>query len=144
MVWDTQSKDTFIERKSRFYVAYIGQDRSAQTMENAIEYLYSQLPIGAFLTATTDRGKEFACHQRVKSRFNIDMYFADAHAPWQRGSNENANGLLREFYPKQTNLTDVEQDELGQKLKLINNRPRKCLGWKTPIEVFLQEVSQFC
>ncbi len=59
----------------------------------------------------------------------------------QSGSNENANGLLREFYPKQTNLSKVTQEELRQKLELINNRPRKCLNWTTPIEVFLQEVS---
>lgn len=60
---------------------------------------------------------------------------------WQRESNENGNGLLREFYPKQTDLSKVTQQELRQKLELINNRPRKCLNWKIPIEVFLHEVS---
>lgn len=70
----------------------------------------------------------------------MDFFFADAYSPWQRGSNENGNGLLREFYPKQTDLAKVTQQGLRQKLELINNRPRKCPNWKTPIEVFLHEV----
>ena len=132
---------TFIERKSRLYVAYCGSDRTAHTMEQAIINLHSVLPKGAFKSATTDRGKEFACHAKITEQLGINVYFADAYAPWQRGSNENGNGLLREFYPKQTDLAKITQDELRQKLELINNRPRKCLGWKTPIEVFLHEVS---
>ncbi len=132
---------TFVERTSRLLVAYVGLDRTASTMENAIKQLFIALPQGAFKTATSDRGKEFACHQRIKEQLGLQVYFADAYAPWQRGSNENANGLLREFYPKRTDLATVTQAELAEKLYLINNRPRKVLGWKTPIEVFLQKVS---
>lgn len=134
---------TFVERTSRLLVAYVGQDRTASTMESSIKQLFTSLPHGAFKTATSDRGKEFACHQRVKKQLGLQVYFADAYAPWQRGSNENANGLLREFYPKRTDLAKVLQAELAEKLYLINNRPRKVLGWKTPIEVFLQKVSHF-
>lgn len=109
-------------------------------MEQAIRRLYEALPKGAFKSATSDRGKEFSCHAAIKDDLKINFFFADAYAPWQRGSNENSNGLLREFYPKQTDLAKVTQQELRQKLELINSRPRKCLNWKTPIEVFLHEV----
>lgn len=131
---------TFIERKSRLYTAFVGKDRTANTMEKAIRKLFSALPKGALKSVTSDRGKEFACHTAIKEDLKIDFFFANAYAPWQRGSNENGNGLLREFYPKQTDLAKVTQQELRQKLELINNRPRKCLNWKTPIEVFLHEV----
>jgi IS30 family transposase len=95
----------------------------------------------AFKTATTDRGKEFSCFKLIKEKLGIDMYFADPYCSWQRGSNENSNGLLREFYPKKTDLSLVNEAELMHNLFLINSRPRKCLGWKSAIEVFLHEVS---
>ncbi|WP_270811141.1 IS30 family transposase [Exiguobacterium sp. CinTr1] len=99
---------TFIERKSRFYLA---------------------LPIA-------DRGKEFSGHERIQASLGVPMYFADPYASWRRGSNENANGLLREFFPKGTDFAQVAHDELAK----INGRPRKCLNWKTAHEVFTEEV----
>lgn len=134
---------TFIERKSRLYIAYLGKDRTSATMEEAIKYLHSVLPNGSLKSITVDRGKEFACHEKIKQELGVPLYFADAYAPWQRGSNENGNGLLREFYPKQTDLAQVPLEELIQNLELINKRPRKCLGWKSAREVFLHEVSHF-
>ena len=74
--------------------------------------------------------KEFACFEQVETEFGIPMYFADAYAAWQRGTNENSNGLLREFFPKKTDLAKVTLDKLTEALVLINNRPRKCLGLK--------------
>ena len=132
---------TFIERKSRLYTALKMQDRSSDSMQKAIKYLCSVLPLKAFKTATTDRGKEFSCYKSVKEELGIDMYFADPYCSWQRGSNENSNGLLREFYPKKTDLSLVNEMELMHNLFLINSRPRKCLGWKSAIELFLHEVS---
>lgn len=132
---------TFIERKSRLYTAIKIADRTAESMEVAIKYLYSVLPKKTFKTATTDRGKEFACYDNIKKDLNLTLYFADPYSSWQRGSNENSNGLLREFYPKKTDLTKVNKKELLHNLFLINSRPRKCLGWKSPIQVFLYEVS---
>jgi transposase, IS30 family len=117
------------------------QDRSSDSMKKAIKYLCSVLPLKAFKTATIDRGKEFSCHQSVKEELGIDMYFADPYCSWQQGSNENSNGLLREFYPKKSDLSLVNETELMHNLFLINSRPRKCLGWKSAIEVFLHEVS---
>ena len=132
---------TFIERKSRLYTAIKIPNRTADAMKKAITRLYHILPKGAFKTGTTDRGKEFACWETIKNELNLTLYFADPYSSWQRGSNENSNGLLREFYPKKTDLALVCQKELTHNLFLINNRPRKCLGWKSPIQVFLREVS---
>ena len=132
---------TFVERKSRLYTALKIADRSAESMQAAITQLYRTMPKGAFKTGTTDRGKEFACYVKVKDELGLTLYFADAYSAWQRGSNENCNGLLREFYPKKTDLAKVHQKELTQYLFLINSRPRKCLNWKSPIQVFLHEVA---
>jgi len=132
---------TFVERKSRLYTALKIPDRTADFMKKAICQLYRSLPAGAFKTGTTDRGKEFACYHSIATKLGLPLYFADPYSSWQRGSNENSNGLLREFYPKKTNLTLVKQQDLIHNLFLINSRPRKCLGWKSPIQVFLHEVA---
>ena len=78
-----------------------------------------------------DRGKEFACYEQVENEFGIPMYFADAYVAWQRGSNENSNGLLWEIFLKKTNLAKVTLDKLTEALMLINNWPRKYFGFKT-------------
>lgn len=132
---------TFVERKSRLYTALKIPDRSSGSMEKSISQLFKALPDGAFRSGTTDRGKEFACYQAVEDKLGLILYFADPYSSWQRGSNENANGLLREFYPKRTNLAYIDQRDLMATLFLINSRPRKCLSWKSPIQVFLHEVS---
>lgn len=93
------------------------------------------------ITATTDRGKEFSCYSSLEVTHNIDVYFADPYSSWQRGSNENGNGLLREFFPKGKDFAEVTDDELIAALNLINNRPRKCLGWKTAHESFTDALS---
>ena len=132
---------TFVERKSRLYTAFKIPDRTAVSMQTAITQLYNILPTGAFKTGTTDRGKEFACCTAIQEQLGLTLYFADAYSSWQRGSNENSNGLLREFYPKKTNLALVSQVDLTHNLFPINSRPRKCLAWKSPIQVFLHEVA---
>jgi IS30 family transposase len=132
---------TFVERKSRLYTAFKTTDRTAVSMQAAIVQLFNTLPKGSFKTGTTDRGKEFACWKDIKNELGLTLYFADAYSSWQRGSNENSNGLLREFYPKKTDLARVSQKDLTHNLFLINSRPRKCLGWKSPIQVFLHEVA---
>lgn len=131
---------TFIERKTRWYFGVLIPDRSAASMETAVKLLHKQLPEGAIQTATTDRGKEFSCYNVLEQDLKIQVYFADAYSSWQRGSNENGNGLLREFFPKKTNFDQVTEQELEQALQLINNRPRKCLGWKTAYETFEEEL----
>jgi len=132
---------TFVERKTRLYTAIKMPNRTADSMESAIKYLYKTLPKKAFLTATTDRGGEFACFENIKKDLGLTLYFADPYCSHQRGSNEYSNGLLREFYPKKTDLGAINQQELTQSIFLINNRPRKCLNWISPIQAFLHELS---
>jgi len=128
---------TFVERKSRFYLALPITDRTAASMEGAV---HGAFPEGTFETATTDRGKEFSGHERIQASLGVPMYFADPYSSWQRGSNENANGLLREFFPKGTDFAQVGDGELADALAKINGRPRKCLDWKTAHEAFTEEV----
>ncbi len=120
---------TFIERMTRC-VGFLISDRSAQSMEREVRLLHTALPKGTIKTATTDRGKEFSCYKVLEKDLKIDVYFADAYSSWQRGSNENGNGLLREFFPKQTNFDEISPEELTEALNYIHNRPRKCLGGK--------------
>ncbi|KQN98938.1 IS30 family transposase [Paenibacillus sp. Leaf72] len=132
---------TFAERKTRFYHAIKMQDRTASSMEMAYKQAVLSIPATAFVTATVDRGKEFACHERLTALHGMKVYFANPYSSWQRGTNENANGLLREFFPKGYDFADVTEEELACALFFINNRPRKCLGWKTAHEAFQVEVS---
>ena len=89
---------TFVERKTRFYIAIKMDDQSKDSMFLAISSLYNTLTSKLLKTFTVDRGKEFACFEQVETEFGISMYFADAYVAWQRGSNENSNGLLRDFF----------------------------------------------
>lgn len=132
---------TFIERKTRLYTAVKMPDRTAASMEMAIKQVYNLLPSEAFVTATTDRGGEFACFLNIERDLDVKLYFADPYCSHQRGSNEHGNGLLREFFPKGTDLGRVSDEELLRSLALINNRPRKCLGWISPIQAFEYELS---
>lgn len=131
---------TFVERKTRWYIALKMPNRTAISMEHAIRTLQECLPTDAFQTATVDRGKEFGCYPAIEAELGIDVYFAEPYSSWQRGSNENANGLLREFFPKATDLAKVQNQEVKQALFLINNRPRKCLDWQSAHEAFEHEM----
>jgi IS30 family transposase len=91
----------------------------------------------------TTAGQWMACHPELARRLRIDIWFCDPHAPWQRGSNENTNGLLRQFMPKGTDLSGASQTWLNDVASLMNNRPRKTLGWKTPAEAMAEEIAAF-
>lgn len=132
---------TFAERKTRFYTTVPMPDRTAGSMEAAIKHLHALLPEGTFKTATTDRGGEFACYDAIKRDLKLTLYFADPYCPHQRGTNEYSNGLLREFYPKGTDFAKISLSEITNHLFLINNRPRKCLHWISPLQAFLHELS---
>ncbi len=86
-------------------------------------------------------GKEFAAFKRVEQTIGIRVFFADPYSAWQRGTNENTNGLIRRFYPKGTDFSKVSDDELARVAHWINNRPRKCLGYRTPHEVVQNALS---
>jgi IS30 family transposase len=123
---------TLIDRKARILYGTLLENRKSDVLEEGFD---RALPENA-LSATLDNGSEFANHQAIAKNHNITIYFADPHSPWQRGSNENINGLLRFFFPKGTNFLEVTEAEFQKVISLINNRPRKCLGWLSPLEFF--------
>lgn len=134
---------TLVERKTRFVVLCRMQGCTA---EDALEGFTRQMKkLPAFLreSLTYDRGSEMACYKELAQRLKIDIWFADPYAPWQRGSNENTNGLLRQFLPKGTDLSTLSQTQLNDIARLLNGRPRKTLDWQTPEEVMAQEIKVF-
>ena len=104
----------------------------------AIKQLCKLFPKEALKTFTSDRGKEFACYPLVEN-LGISFFFADAYSSWKRGSNENANGLLREYFPKKTDLAAISEEALNKALYDINHRPRKCLAYRTACEALEDE-----
>ena len=116
------------------------KDRSKESMLKAMKKLINPLPKSALKSFTSDRGKEFACYNEIED-MGIAFYFAEPYSAWQRGSNENTNGLLREYYPKKTDLTKISVENLIKNLMELNNRPRKCLNYQTPFEMFIHELS---
>lgn len=102
------------------------------------------MPKEAVKTITCDRGKEFAGWKRIEEELDTKMYFADPYCAWQKGTNENSNGLLREFYPKQMDLSKTNEKDVQNVLKLLNNRPRKCINYKTPQELFNEYLYECC
>ena len=127
---------TFVERKSRFLIAQVMENRKSSTFNFHCFTAFKDIPTNLIKTFTVDRGKEFAGYVDIENTLNIDVYFADAYASWQRGTNEITNGLLREFYPKKFDFSSINQKELDNIVTIINNIPRKCLGYRTPAEVF--------
>lgn len=122
---------TCVDRKSRYLTAALLKNRERiRTKDAVVQALRDQ----KVLSLSLDNGSEFAAFKQIEEELNAVVYFADPHSPWQRGSNENINGLLRFFFPKGTNFLEITQDRLNYVLTLINNRPRKCLGWLSPVE----------
>ena len=135
---------TLAERKTRFYIAVKMADKSAASMVKAMMEALGNLPDAAVKTITCDRGSEFAGWQTIEEQLNCEVYFTDPYCAWQKGTNENLNGLLREFYPKGRNLSRVSPSTLKKNLALINARPKKVLGFKKPVDLFDLSVSQCC
>ena len=135
---------TLAERKTRFYIALKVPDKKAATVEEAIVKMLSQYPPQLVKTITCDRGTEFANWANIERRLNCDLYFADPYCAWQKGTNENSNGLLREVYPKGRNLSRVAQATLNKNLALINARPRKVLNFHSAQSLWNFELANCC
>lgn len=135
---------TITDRCSRYLLAgRVPKKTSALVSEEMIRLL-SALPKEKCRSITPDRGKEFSGHDLVTQELGgLPFYFPDPHAPWQRGTNENTNGLLREYLPKSFEIALPSDCEIAAFIRKLNFRPRKCLGWKTPFEVFFQRLLHF-
>lgn len=129
---------TLVERKSRFTILVKLDEKDAETVTGALVQQIKMLPQILRKTLTWDRGMELAYHKKFTIATNIKVYFCDPQSPWQRGTNENTNGLLRQYLPKKTNLSVHSQDELNKIALRLNQRPRKILRYTTP-EVKLWE-----
>lgn len=124
---------TQVDRKSRFLRAGLLAKRDALLTKEVICGLLKDLPVKSI---SLDNGSEFAEFHALEAQLHTLVYFAEPHKPWQRGTNENTNDILRFFFPKGFDFRTVTQELVDYVVDLINNRPRKCLGWKTPAEVF--------
>ena len=133
---------TLVERKTRYVVLCRMKGCDASSALESFTRQMRHMPACVRETMTYDRGSEMARHEELARRLNMTIWFADPHAPWQRGSNENTNGLLRQFLPKGTDLGQVTQTQLNDIAELMNNRPRKTLDFKTPNEVMAEELNQ--
>ncbi|CAM3951606.1 Integrase catalytic domain-containing protein [Mycolicibacterium frederiksbergense] len=126
---------TLVERASRFVMlGFVGRDRSAETVRDTLIATVSRLPEGLRGTLTWDQGAEMSEHRAFTTATNMDVYFCEPASPWQRGSNENTNGLLRQYFPKGVDLSRQSVEQLEAVADELNNRPRKSLDWQTPTE----------
>lgn len=127
---------TMVDRKSRFLICRKASGKTSAAVGGCIRDMFSGHPL---LSITPDRGKEFSSHEEISAELGVDFYFPLPRHPWDRGTNENTNGLLREYYPKGKDITDVGDDEISSVMYQLNTRPRKCLGFRTPYEVYYSE-----
>jgi IS30 family transposase len=133
---------TLVERATRFVMLlHLPDDHGALAVQEAIVAKMAQLPAILRRTLTWDQGREMANHATIAAATELDIYFCDPHSPWQRGSNENTNGLLRQYFAKGTDLSVFPADYLDYVAAQLNNRPRKTLGWKKPAEVLDELLS---
>ena len=130
---------TFADRKTRYYVAVLMPNAKAKSFNKAAQTIFRNEVKNKVNSFNSDNGSEFALHEKLSKSFNgAKVYFANPHSPWEKPTNENTNGLLREFFPKGTCFENITQNEVKKAYDLINERPRKCLNWRTAKELFLE------
>ena len=127
---------TLVERQTRYVMLVKLIDKDSYTVAAALARHARTLPQELYRSLTWDRGKEMAGHKRFTLATDIQVYFCDPHHPWQRETNENTNGLLRQYLPKGMDLSGYSQESLDAIARQLNQRPRKTLGFKTPAEMF--------
>ena len=132
---------TMVDRTTRFcQIQLFDQGINSEEVALAFSSVFEVLPLHLKKSFTYDRGREMYHHQVLTSKTEVPVYFADPHSPWQRGTNENTNGLIRDFFPKGTDFRKVLEEEVFEVERLINTRPRKVLGYRTPQEA----IQWFC
>ena len=132
---------TLVERHSRYVMLAKVPNKDTQSVVSALIKQADKLPRELYKSLTWDRGKELADHRRFTLATDVDVYFCDPQSPWQRGSNENTNRLLRQYFPKGTDLSVHSQAHLNKIARQLNERPRKTLQFATPAEKFNQCVA---
>jgi transposase, IS30 family len=134
---------TLVERSTRFVLLlHLPQGYDAVSVAAAMTGAMATLPAQLRRSLTWDQGREMASHAQISVATGLDIYFCDPHSPWQRGSNENTNGLLRQYFPKGTDLAAHSKDQLEQVAAQLNSRPRKTLGWRTPAQALDEVLAQ--
>jgi len=134
-----QALVTINERTSRYSLIAHVPFKTAQAVSDSMITLL--MPFAANVhTLTTDNGKEFAQHERIAEALNADFFFAHPYCSWERGANENMNGLIRQFFPKKMRFDSITEKDIAFAMHRLNHRPRKCLGYKTPHEVFMNQL----
>lgn len=129
---------SLVDRKSRFLRMGLLKSRTAEGTRLVIEKLLKGLPVRSI---SLDNGSEFSEFHKLEESLSTLVYFAEPHKPWQRGTNENTNGIIRFFFPKGFDFRTVTGDDIQLVERIINNRPRKCLGWNSPAEIFHDSVA---
>ena len=132
---------TLVERQTRYLMLVKVAGKDTETVVNALIKHAHKLPKELYQSLTWDRGKEMASHKRFTLATDVKVYFCDPRHPWQRGSNENTNGLLRQYFPKGMGLANYSQAQLNAVARKLNERPRKTLNYETPAERFAQSVA---
>jgi IS30 family transposase len=125
---------TLVERRTRFTLLDRTASKEAREVTRTICRLFGKMPQASRLSLTLDNGKEFASHERMATKTGMDVFFAYPYHSWERGTNENTNGLIRRLHPKTSSFVGLGKAHLERIDQFLNERPRKCLGWRTPRE----------
>jgi IS30 family transposase len=131
---------TLVERKSGYARIGRADNMKAETTRRVVERRMKDLPASLRRSVTLDNGKEFAEHSQLAQTLDLEVYFALPYRSWQRGTNENTNGLLRQFFPKGTDFSRISHQEVARVEELLNERPRKRLGYRTPAEILSKRL----
>ena len=132
---------TLVERQTRYVMLAKVANKDTKSVVTALIKQAHKLPSELYKSLTWDRGSELASHKRFTLETDVDVYFCDPQSPWQRGSNENTNRLLRQYFPKGTDLSQHSQAQLNKIARQLNERPRKTLHFETPADRFNQCVA---
>ncbi len=135
---------TLVERKSRIVFLIKNNSKHSCGVMQKIKGKFLNLPEKMCKTITFDQGSEFADYKQLEQQLKCKVYYCETHSPWQKGSNENMNGRLRFYLPREANIAKISQKELDTIASKVNHCPRKCLGFKTPNELFIQQYKNDC
>lgn len=132
---------TMVDRHSRYLMAQVIPNKLSKPLSLTMTSMLVSVPKQYRKTVTPDRGSEFAAHADVTAATGVEFYFADPYSPWQRGTVENTNGLIREYMPKSFDISSASHQQISAMVDIINRRPRKCLNWYSPHELFSKNPS---